>query len=58
MVGVYKEKCILKTYESNNTHIDEIFSDSSFRNDYASIASLSESVLYLEPITKKIITKL
>ena len=57
MAGVYKETCILNSYESNNIDMDEYFSDSSFSNDYASIASLSENELYLEPITKTI-TKL
>ena len=61
MAGVYKETCILNSYESNNIDMDEYFSDSSFSNDYASIASIvsvSENELYLEPITKTIITKL
>lgn len=57
MAGVYKEICILKSYELNNIHLDESFSDSSYSNDYASIALLSENKLYLEPINTTIITK-
>lgn len=57
MAGVYKETSILNTDESNNIDMDEHFSDSSFSNDYAVIASVSESE-YLEPITRTIITKL
>lgn len=59
MADVYKKKKprIFNFYESNNIHMDKSFSGSSFSNDCASIASLSESELYLEPITRTVISK-
>lgn len=47
MAGIYNETCILKSYDSNNIHMEEsFFSDSSFSNDYVSIALFGLNALY------------